>query len=909
MGNKMRKLLVLSGLILSIAVGAGEAELKSALLPRPVTLQWQLEQLVSGTTAPERFAAVDPKAIGVECSEQMKRRGNDVADLQVRLKNTSSQPLLLKLSVTAAIPFPQFTWWNGYLNQNRLKFDPDDNNLSNWFPVNAAYDAGSALILGLDPLMLCSRIISDRIQENGMEKLLVALPVYLEPGKTFEANLTAAAVPARYGYHDVIQGWYELFPAAFRPAAQIDPDVISGETSYLYWKPENFDYHFTGDLIRRFFGGRGSWEWCYKPFIRGGDWAISEQWSTGWGGYTKEQVARHRENIRRRLTPAEFQNVAPMWYLNVSWTEWDMGKKHFPEIALFPDEQKRRCWGQDTLYGIYPWGTPYGNLFLESLKRIPLEYSQSRGVGWDSCFAHRGIGPEHAGFKNSDPKSFEAGRPLALEAVGVAQLLDYNHLQFSGPYRMANAVNFKLVSPYMIGVRTDAGLYEGHPMGHTDRLLRIESMRARLGAPKALIWHKGASPDELRWIDWDDLTPAEAVDAYRQVMDNIRFLSYYWGAVPAPIMPALGIENMVKAIPELVDLIRHGWQPSPAVDVPDTILAARYGQGPGSRIVLINPEAREQQFKIFFPPHYWNGDAVLITGAPNHPVCSEITTEGTEAAIQLPARSVLVLRICGVGKLPKHKIEVTGEQIANPGKTPFHRLVLKTGVPLQWPVTFFRGEPGAPVRVSCESDVKRFTGKEPVQYVVDSAKWPADVQAANLNSGQLNLVEYPSVTADELDPETLLAMRLPEKVRTGQVIIQAPPPLLDEVERIAEWFRFYTMALTGRYSEPAINAEPGKDAVVISLELNRDELKDWQRGRAFAGDNRIRVVAADPAAGRLAVVAMLNQFDAAWPYYGVLPKTKALERLGLAGKTLHPAPVKKVLHPTLLEMMRSNRIK
>jgi hypothetical protein len=100
----------------------------------------------------------------------------------------------------------------------------------------------------------------------------------------------------------------------------------------MYWKPENFPVHFHSDLLRRYYGGQGSWEWCYKPFIRAGDWGISDKYSVGYRNYTVESVAKHRDNIRRRLAPAAFQQVAPMWYLNVAWTEWTIWENHFRGI-------------------------------------------------------------------------------------------------------------------------------------------------------------------------------------------------------------------------------------------------------------------------------------------------------------------------------------------------------------------------------------------------------------------------------------------------------------------------------------------------------------------------------------------------------------------------------------------------
>ncbi|MBO5823320.1 MAG: hypothetical protein J6R86_09910, partial [Lentisphaeria bacterium] len=557
----MKKLLLLA-LFMAVGVAmAGTAELSSGLLPGNVKISCILEELISKTGEDEKFKTIVPEKAQISWNEKVIKRANAV-DIKITITNNSDKPRFLRVLATAPVPFGKFTLWNGYVKANDLKFDPEDKILSTWFPANAAIGNGNALILGIDPMILCSRVVSG-VSSN--DALQIGLPVYLEPGKSFAANFTAAAAKAKYGYHDVIQAWYDLFPEAYLPAKDIAIETISGEASYMYWKPGTYAGPHQYDLLRRFYGGRGCWEWCYKPFVRGGDWAISDKWTVGYRRYSKERVEKARQHSAARLAPAEQNNVAPMWYLNVCWTEWSLFNKHFPDIAYPTGSQKRKCWGQDVVYGIYCWGTDYGKLFMQSLTDIPVKFPASRGIGWDSCFAHRSIPESHAGFKGTYPKSFENGKPLALEAVGISQLLDHSRKQFAGKYRMANCVNFKLVSPYMIGVRTDAGLYEGQPLGDPRRLLRIESMRARLGSPKALVWHKHATPDRIKWVDWDDMTQAEAQDAYRQIMDNILFLSYYWGAIPAPKMPSVGVKSIMDKIPQLVDLVRMGWQPSPAV--------------------------------------------------------------------------------------------------------------------------------------------------------------------------------------------------------------------------------------------------------------------------------------------------------------------------------------------------------
>ena len=297
----MKKLCLAAAVLSAVCAMAGTAELSSKLLPGKVKVSYILEELISKAGEAEKYKTIVPEKAKIAWSENIIKRGNAL-DINITITNNSDKPRFLRVLASAAVPFAKFDWWNGYVNVNDQKFDPADKILSTWFPANAAIGKDNALILGLDPMILCSRVISGITDKNTLQ---IGLPVYLEPGKSFAANFTAAAVPAKYGYHDVIQAWYDLFPNAYQPPKDIAIETISGEASYMYWKPGTYAGPHQYDLLRRFYGGRGCWEWCYKPFVRGGDWAISDKWTVGYRKMNKKRVEAARQKSAERLAPAE----------------------------------------------------------------------------------------------------------------------------------------------------------------------------------------------------------------------------------------------------------------------------------------------------------------------------------------------------------------------------------------------------------------------------------------------------------------------------------------------------------------------------------------------------------------------------------------------------------------------------
>lgn len=594
-----------------------------------IRFEMSLDELVSAEGEDEKYAPCHAKSTGIELRSRVRRRpDSDAYDAYVSVSNRSGRARFLRLVFRAGIPFVRYTFWNGYLNQVNNSYT-GEGSICSLFPAIAAIAPEASLVLGINPMMLAARIDTSCDEVGGRKSLEFAFPVYLPPNDGFETGMTLASAPSRYLWHDVVEKWYELFPKAFAAADGVHPGVHSSEASYIFWKPTSAgisNVAARASVLRERFGDRPCWDWCYKPFIRGGDWAISDRWSVGWRGYSAGRVAAERKEVRRRLAEGEPLNVAPMWYLNVCWTEKDMGVKEFPGV-LREKPIFRKCWGQDTVRPIYCAGsTPYEKLFRESLERVAREYPESKGIAWDSCFANIEIPQSHIGFNGTPRKSFRKGKPFVHEAVGIAGLLDFNHSHFTGPHRMANAVNYKLVAPWMIGVRTDTGLYEGTPMTRPERFWRLESLRARLGPKKVLAWHKGCNMKSLSWAKLDKMSDEERIDAHRQIMDDNLFLCYYWGTAPAAAIPSENRERLVGALGELIDLITSGWHPSPACDAPDGILVTRYGEGSATRLAVINPGFESRDIELSLPKDYW----------PQY-------KEGKKIKVPMPARQVVIV--------------------------------------------------------------------------------------------------------------------------------------------------------------------------------------------------------------------------------------------------------------------------
>lgn len=598
---------------------------------RQVMFSVCLEELVSARGESERYSScrIGENDVWMD-SRCIRRGGADAWDARVAVTNLSGRARFLRLVVKAGIPFNDYEFWNGFLNQSdRTKSWQGKASLGLLFPAIAAIGEGRALVLGFDPMLLASRIDTTCEKEDGGDFLQIAFPIYLPPRDGFDACITLSSTIARYSWRDVIELWYRLYPSAFAPKEDVHPGAKSAYAGQIFWSPAKHGIDTDSGraaAIRKHFGEYPTWDWCYRPFVRAGDWAITDEWSCGWKYFTKDTLEEWRSRMRSRLSSAKRLDVAPMWYLNVTYTEKSMALSEFPGITR-GTPKIGKYWSQSTVGPIYSaGGTAYEKLFRDSISRIAREYPDAKGIAWDSCFANSEIPETHIGFAGTPCKSFRDGVPFAHEGVGIAGLLDFNHRHFTGAHRMANVVNYKLPAPWMVSVRTDAALYEGTAVTRRDWMLRHESHRARLGGRKVMSWSTGCSMERLKWAGFSKMSPEEAKDAHLQILDDLLFLSYYWGVAVSPTIRSENTERLVGALKELVGLIMSGWHPSPGCDVPEGILAARYGEGDGTRIAVINPGYEKAVFDLSLPEDYW----------PQW-------KGGKKMALQIPARQVLVV--------------------------------------------------------------------------------------------------------------------------------------------------------------------------------------------------------------------------------------------------------------------------
>ena len=133
-------------------------------------------------------------------------------------------------------------------------------------------------------------------------------------------------------------------------------------------------------------------------------------------------------------------------------------------------------------------------------------------------------------------------------------------------------------------------------------------------------------------------------DAHRQILDDLLFLCYYRGTVPAAMITSENRERLVSGVTELMNLIASGWHASPACDVPAGILVARYGDGAATRLAVINPDYEKRGAQLFLPGEYWpaykDGKRIDVSIPARHIVIVDPATGESRPADILPPAPV-----------------------------------------------------------------------------------------------------------------------------------------------------------------------------------------------------------------------------------------------------------------------------
>ncbi len=507
----------------------------------------------------------------------------------------------------------------------------------------AAWNEQAGVGLGLAAPELRSWFHHSYVPPDGEEpaRLSTATRLVLDPGRDDTVTFFAASRPGEWGFYEVLDAYYETYPAMFRADPDVDERANLGGGQYRafprtgVWSPE---------ICRRLFVG---WEWCYAPFRRTGDIYGREQlWDyepvRPFGsprGLPRDEYFAWR---REAFEVGRACNVAMMFYVpSQVWCEERLAREVYPD-ALIEDPTARTLFttpwvtGHDNERLVFPYQTSFAEQSYRDMADVAEELNL-QGFALDTA----GGGGKYRGpaLDRLDGRAWDEDGVYCRNSIAVAHLMQYVHtLTAPDGTRLAVVSNPSPRCAYSAMLWSDSAMLEGEPW-KVDRTYG-DSLRWMAGH-KTLVWWEGYGADSF--VDVEMARPDQLRMLLRGLADFTLLQSLRIGYIPPPNFTQ-GFERLVQWLPAITECVTTGWQPVPAARVPEPLWATRYGDGLDALIAIAHETAGTVQAEAVIENRRFAEGALVFTDYDGGERTNRIAGGETKIALTVPTRTPVLLR-------------------------------------------------------------------------------------------------------------------------------------------------------------------------------------------------------------------------------------------------------------------------
>jgi hypothetical protein len=564
----------------------------------------------------------------------------------------------LDLSLAAA----DWSFWDG-LNAvaGRPGLTHKHDTLPAVFPAAALLTPGAGVFVGIEPMQLLSYLRSSVVSVDGLRaEFEYVTRIVVDPKSGEEIEFVLGAVDGKYGHLAVLQRYSDDFPQAFALPAGADPRLTLAGARSSAWNRSD------PGMYRRTYSG---WEWEYAPFKRTGDiYGHREWWDykppspiTGNRALGYEEFHKWRKDVFRRGINS---GVAMLFYIPSGiWVEEQLAQRLYPE-ALLKDEEGALVTkvgyvtGYDTTCRVFPFGNNYAEVLRKDM-RLVVEELDMQGFAFDvSGGGIRVYADTTQGVMEAPGRAYDERGVFVDEGVGIALLMDYARSLKKDGRSMLIVANPSADGAYMTLVRSDAAMFESPPWGTTHGM-RPEHLRARFGQ-KALSW----------WRDWNyeaALSRAYGPEAVKRAflgkVDYLVLKSLELGVLPNGSAYVQGVPQLGRLMPMLVELVRAGHQPVPAIGGASELWFSRYGRAGRSYVTAGNATSAPFKGELSVDNPYLGDVDYLFTHFDGAALYNAVQGRLTRLGVALPSREYFVGRTA-LGILPADGGAVVGAWVS-----------------------------------------------------------------------------------------------------------------------------------------------------------------------------------------------------------------------------------------------------
>ncbi|MBD3291584.1 MAG: hypothetical protein GF393_01560, partial [Armatimonadia bacterium] len=234
----------------------------------PVDLEW-------GTAGPvSRGVTADGLTVTVE--ERFEREALVALDVTVRNAGDDRRLLAFAARADMRLDPESVAYWDGAYSAVRPidgSQATDEPRPRGAWPLSATGDASGATFIGLTPDTLISYAQPTLdYAPGGKSEYRFHVRTVVDPGGQQQFGLVIGRADTRWGLmRSVWQQYHRAFPAHFTVSDEV-PDVIWGTSAQYHAWWQGIDR----EELRRL---HCTWDWCYAPFKRSGDfWGREDEW-------------------------------------------------------------------------------------------------------------------------------------------------------------------------------------------------------------------------------------------------------------------------------------------------------------------------------------------------------------------------------------------------------------------------------------------------------------------------------------------------------------------------------------------------------------------------------------------------------------------------------------------------------
>ena len=580
---------------------------------------------------------------------------------QITVTNAGQQRRLLEIALLATPELDPATaqYWDGGWSAVRPIPGPqetDEPRERGAWPLSAVGDASGATWMGITPDTLISFAEPTfTYVPDGRSEYRFHVRTVVDPGQEERFSLAVGTVAdTQWGLlRSVWQAYHEAFPEYATVTAGA-PDAIWGTSSqYHAWWP-NIDR----EELRRL---DCTWEWCYAPFKRSGDfWGREDEWvyeSLGkpfserkrailGGSYDMGEISAEQFRQEREAFFDEYgYDTGALFYTPAGiWNEEQLALEKFADSMVVNEQTKTELslWvtGYDDEVLVQPTGTSYGER-LEEDYRLLAENLDIVGYAFDVCVAGQrnysdAVQQPLAG-RSWDERGvfFDLGISM-VEQMQFIRGLDWADAPFDRGLIVGSGTSFT-------AWHVDGALLELTLTGQ--RRDSWEAMCMAMGGKPRVIWKGYELRDVLQ--DPDGMPRADFLNVWAKMADYVTLKSFQWGMLPGyNYLP--GMDKLQRDFPLLRECIRAGWQPVCPVEYSgdDKLWMARYGSGADTRIAIGNPadEAVRADLAVLNEALGERECVFVNVKSPLEPLAQSIEGGVTRLSVECPQRRQTVLR-------------------------------------------------------------------------------------------------------------------------------------------------------------------------------------------------------------------------------------------------------------------------